>query len=221
MALSLSLSSAQSNDAVTWTLTDTAGTYHAVDNTDGWGAPNEVVTNIVAEATTTVGKRHLTLDLTVTDKNGDATTYDQINLYDHNGSAFTDTGDLVFEFNPDDFEESSTAMGAATDKFDDGVYVVTYTLAQADDGTVLHTLTDGFVIDGDVKIDLYNALRNVPTSYDNNENNESRDIMEALLAKSYYDGIHSYTTPESDTEEISNMLYTLDSILSDGSKYQW
>lgn len=221
MALSLSLSSSQSNDAVTWTLTDTAGTYHAVDNTDGWGAPNEAVTDIVGAATTTVGKRHLTIDVIVTDKNGDSTTYDQINLYDHNGGAFADAGDLVFAFTPADFEESSTAMGAATDKFDDGVYVVTYKLAQANDSTVLHTLTEGFVIDGDVKIDLYNALRNVPTSYDNEENDESRDIMEALLAKSYYDAIHAYTEPETYTEEIANMLYELDKILSDGSKYTW
>lgn len=220
MALSLSLSSSQSNDAVTWTLTDTAGAY-AADNTDGWGAPNEAVTDIVASTTTTDGKTHLTLDVNVIDKNGTSTIYDQINLYDHNGGAFSDVGDLVFEFNPDDFVSGGTAMGASTDKFDDGVYVFVYGLAQANDGTNLHLLTGGFIIDGDLKVDLFNALRNVPTLYDDDSNMRSKEIMEALLAKSYWNAIHAYDNPETYTEEIANMMYELDKMLTDSSKYTW
>lgn len=223
MALELSLGKSQSNDAITLTLTDTAGTYHAADNPTGWGGGTYEVANIVASTdTTTSSKYHLLLDLTVTDKNGDSTSYDQINLYDHNGGSFTDTGDLTWDFTPADFDVSGTSMGAATDKLDDGVYVFIYQLVlNSNHSTVYATLTEGFIVDGDVKIELYDMLRQVPDDYDNEALDKSKDILDALVAKSYYDGILAYSIPESNTTRISTMLYTLDKMISDGSKYTW
>ena len=94
--VALDLTYAQSNDAETLTLTDAAGTYHVVDNPDGWGDSPELVTNIVATTdVTTASKYHLVLDIVVTDKNGTETTYSNIDCYAVAGP-FTDASDLIF-----------------------------------------------------------------------------------------------------------------------------
>jgi len=222
MALDLGLSYAQSNNAVTLTLTDSTGVYADPSNLGGWGAPNELVTNIVASTdTTTASKYHLLLDVIVTDKNGTETVYDQINLYDHAGGAFADTGDLVWEFNAADFIESSTAMGLSSARLDDGVYNISYTLV---DNVAPNAQVDGIeqnvLIDGDVRADVYDKLRLVPNDYLNENNDKSSDIMEALLAYTYLQG----TTASADTsqvEELYTQLYTLDKLVSDGSNYTW
>jgi len=49
MAVSLSLASPlQSNDAAIIRLQDDTGVYDAVDNTGGWGTPNEELTDIIS-----------------------------------------------------------------------------------------------------------------------------------------------------------------------------
>lgn len=230
MALELSLTHSQSNDAVTLTVTDNAGTYNAGNNPEGWGAPNPVVTNIVVSTDVLNGgsEYHLLLDIVATDKSGTSTTYDTINLYDHalvldpTFTGFGSVNDLTWTFNPSHFDVSGTAMGASTDKIDDGVYVLTYQLVDNDShSTVTATWTDGWIIDGDVQYDVYNKLRQVPVDYENENNDKSYDIMEALLAYSYFSAINAHTTPESYTEEISTMIYTLDKMVSNGSIYTW
>lgn len=230
MALVLDLEYSQSNDATTLTITDIAGTYHAVDNTDGWnnagdlannpGADQIVIsTDVVAGAVLT--EYHLLLDITVTDKGGVETIYDTINLYDHNGGAFTDADDLTWDFTPASFIESSTAMGLATDKLDDGIYELTYQIVENDSHTtVLATFSEDVLVDGDVRIDVYNKLRQVTTDYENEENDTSRDTMEALFAYSYLQAIEA-SSAVAMTEELINMLYTLDKLVSDGSHYTW
>ena len=216
----------QSNDATTLTITDVAGTYHAVDNTDGWGdagEPKEDVTTIVAAADIVNAgtETHLLLDVVVTDKNGTETTYDQINLYDQNGGAFVDAGDLTWDITPADLEESGSAMGAATDKLDDGIYAITYQLVDNDDhDVVVQTFSEDVLVDGDVRIDVYNKLRQIPVDYDYEANDTSRDVMEALLAYSYLQAIEA-SSAVAMTEELITMLYTLDKLVSDGSHYTW
>lgn len=223
MALILDLSYSQSNDGTTLTLTDSAGEY-TVNNVNGWGSPNdEEYTLIVASgdsASYVPDKYHLTLDVTVTDKDGVETTYDQINLYNHRGSAFAAATDLTWDFTPADFIESSTAMGAATDKLDDGTYAIIYKLAYNDDAAVQSSVTESILIDGDVRYDVYNKLRQVPVDYDNENIDKSKDVMEALMGYCYLTAINAGGAVAM-TEEISTQLYTLDKLLSDGSKYSW
>jgi len=224
MALALDLTYLQSNDATTLTLTDNAGTYHAVDNSDGWGTPNPETTDIVI-STDVINdggvQTHLILDVAVTDKNDLTTSYDTINLYDQNGGGFADASELTWDLTPADFVESSTAMGAATDKLTDGVYSLTYQLVDNDDhGVVQATFSEDILVDGDVRIDVYNKLRQVPVDYDNEENDTSREVMEALLDYCYLMSTVASSSVAM-TEELTHMLYTLDKLVSDGSHYTW
>ena len=102
MALPLSLSNSQSNDAVTLTLTD-----NSEDTT--WGAPGSPdVTDIVisTDVINAGTEYHLLLDVTVTDKSGTETEYDTINLWDHakvldsGFTGFAAVSNLTWTFNP-------------------------------------------------------------------------------------------------------------------------
>ena len=223
MALNLDLSYSQANNAVTLTITDSAGEY-TVNNTDGWTAPNLTYTDIVtsADVTNSGTETHLILDVAVTDKNGTETTYDTINLWNHDGTGpFAAASELTWDFTPADFVSSGTAMGAATDKLDDGIYVISYKLVDCDDHlTIQDSVIESIKIDGDVRIDTYNKLRQVPTDYDCEDNDKSRDIMEALLCDVYLRSIGASGTV-SKTDELVTMLYTLDKLVSDGSHYTW
>ena len=229
MALDLSLSYSQSNDATTLTITDSTGTYDVADNIDGWGDPNPRASFVMANdivISTDVSiyspvKYHLTLDITVTDKDGTETTYDSINLFDHNGAAFTTVDDLTWDITAADLVDSGTAMGLSTDKLDDGVYAILYTLLVNDPtAVIIDTVSESILVDGDVRIDVYTKLRQISVDYDNEDNDKSKDIMEALLAYSYLQSIEASASVAM-TEEISTMLYSLDKLVSDGSNYIW
>jgi hypothetical protein len=223
MALVLDLEYSQSNDATTLTLTDTAGTYVVTDNEDGWGTPNEETTDIVisTDIINAGSETHLLLDATVTDKNGVEIIYDQINLYDQNGGGFADASELTWDLTSVDFVVSGLAMGEATDKLDDGVYALIYQLVDNDDhSNVIATFSEDIIVDGDVRIDVYNKLRQIPVSYDYEAVDTSREVMEALLAYSYLQAVEASASVAM-TEELINMLYTVDKLVSDGSHYTW
>lgn len=221
MALGLSLSISQSNDATYLTVTDDTGVYDAVTNDTGWGAPNEVVTDIVADTTTTALKIHLLLDIIVTDKNGDSTTYDTINLYDHDTTGpFADVTDLTWVINASDLVSSSTAMGLSTDRLTDGVWDITYTAQDANTGVAIDTYSVSNLIDGNIRADVYDALREITRQYDDNINDESKEIMESLLKYAFLQSINAAASV-SEQDELVNMLWTLDKLNSDGSKYAW
>lgn len=221
MALGLSLSISQSNDATYLTVTDNTGVYDAVTNDTGWGAPNEVVTDIVASTTTTALKLHALLDITVTDKEGDSTTYDQINLYDHDSSGpFADVTDLTWTIDAADLIASSTAMGLSTDRLTDGIYEITYTVQDANTAVAVDTYSVTILVDGDVRADVYDALREITRQYDDEINDESREIMDTLLKYSYLNAINAAASV-SESDELVNMLWTLNKLNSDGSKYSW
>ncbi len=76
------------------------------------------------------------------------------------------------------------------------------------------------MIDGDVRIDTYNKLRQVPVDYDYEAVDLSREVMEALLAYTYLQAMEA-SSAVSMKEELINMLYTLDKLVSDGSHYTW
>ena len=222
MALNLDLTYAQSNDAVTLTITDSSGTYSA-DNTTGWGTPNTPeTTDIVGSSTVETSEFHLKLTVTVTDKNGTETKYDTIYLYDHDaGSGFATPAALTWDFNAADFESGGDAMGEATDKLVDGIYAITYELKSNNSPyTAQDSVIESTIVDGDVRIAVYDKLRQVPTDYDCEDNDRSRDIMEALLAYCYLQSIEA-SASVSNTSELVTMLYTLDKMVSDGSHYTW
>jgi hypothetical protein len=207
------------------TLTDSTGEYDASTNPTGWDLTgndvNPDVADIVGSTTTTALKYHLKLDVIVTDKNGLETTYDTIDLYDHNGTAFSDTDDLTWQFNASDFVESSTAMGVASAKLTDGIYNITYSLVDAPTDLVIEdSIEQSITIDGDVRLDVYNKLRQVSKDYENENNDKSRDHMEALLSYTYLQGLLA-STDTSQIEELYTQLYTLDKLVSDGSNYTW
>ena len=159
----------------------------------------------------------------VLDKNDVTTTYDTIDLYDLNGAAFSDVTDLSWSVYADDLTIDSEAMGESTDRLIDGVWTITYTLQDADDaeatGTVA-TYEAEVLVDGDVRADVYDALREIPKQYDDNINDHIDDIMEALLKASYLRAINA-SASVSEKDSIINMLWTLDKLNSDGSKYDW
>jgi len=174
MALELDLIYLQSNDATILQLTDDTGIYDVVTNPTGWGAPNPVVTDIVASTDVTPNKYHLLLDVSVTDSSSTTIVYDQINLYDHDSTGpFADVGDLIWEFDAADFVFSGTPMGTDEDELTNGIYELTYTLVDADDhDTIQNEFIESILIDGDVRIKVYNSLRNISEYYDDIEETE-------------------------------------------------
>jgi len=222
MALTLDLLYSQSNDAKTLTVTDNAGTYNNPDNLTGWGAPNEDPADIVvATDVATASSYHLFFQATVTNKYNVTTIYEDIDLFAKNAGAFVDASDLTWDLDASDFELSGVAMGTSSELLDDGVYDITYTLK--DNTTpfaVVATLNEKIIVDGDVRIDVYNKLRNIPDEYANENIDTSREVMEALLAYSYLQAIEG-SAAVCLTEDLVNMLYTLDKLVSDGSHYTW
>ena len=221
MALELSLSVVQSNDATYLTITDDTGAYSVTTNPTGWGSPNEEVTDVVVSTDDTAGKHHLLLDITVTDKDGTETEYDTINLYDHDSTgSFAVVGDLTWIIDAADLVDGSTAMGTATDLLTDGVYEITYTLQDANTAVAVDTYEETVLINGGVRIETYDALREISRQYDDEVNNNFREINETLLKYSYLQAMDAADTT-SQQDEIINMLWTLDKLNSDGSKYSW
>ena len=227
MALDLSISFAEANDNKSITITDTTGTYQSPDNETGWGSPNIDVGDIVIDSDETNGKYHLLLTITITDSTGTATEYDEINLRDHNGAAFSDATDLVFEINASHLLVTGTALGTNEDELPDGLYAIDYRIVDADynDETNGITTADNYIVDttylvyGVVKADVYDKLRQIPTDY-MCENCSSRDIMEAIFMYGYLKGIETsaYVAKQ---EELIVMLATLESIVRDGSTIIW
>jgi hypothetical protein len=213
MALELTLTYLEQNDNLALQLTDTAGTYHAVDNTTGWGSPNEAVTDIVASSdTTTASKYHLLLDVTYTGSDATSTVYTQLNLYDVNGGAFADAGDLVFLLDASDFVSSGTAMGTAEDVIPDGKYDFVYQLvSNSNHATVAATMSESILIDGVVRVKIYDQLRQIPTIYDSTElfvplyHHQFRDILVSLLKKGMFDGMLSNVS-DARSDEVLDTL---------------
>lgn len=210
MALVLDFSVLERNDNKLLTITDTAGTYHAVDNPTGWGAPNLTVPGI----TDIAGAQSLTLDITITTSDGTQTVYDTIDC--HSLMAHhVDVTDLVFALDCSDLIDSvgGTALGTADDEFPDGIYSIVYT---SDGAATAHTNVE--IIYGKVKNATYELLRQMNTSYEY-ESYIDDDAILAIFAKTYLDAI---LTNDPITRETSVLgeLYTLERLLINESTYE-
>ena len=232
MALDLSFSITERNDNKLITLTDNTGTYHAVDNADGWGDPNPAAgfawaDIVVSTDVTGPSQFHLILDLTITTSDNTSTTYDTINLRDHNGSDFTAASDLVFEFDCSDFEEIGIVLGTSSDEFPDGIYSFDYRIVDNDDHTLTNgvTTTSGYyevvetLIEGRVRNAVYELLRDLTTVY-NCKDCCTDTVMDAIFARAYLDAIYS-SAYVSKTEELLNQLAVLQRMVTDGTDYTW
>ena len=112
-------------------------------------------------------------------------------------------------------------MGATTDKLDDGIYAIEYKLVyNHDHTTAIDTLSESIKVDGDVRFDVYNQLRQVSTDYDCEYNDRSKEHMDALMSYTYLQSIEA-SSSVSETENLISQLYILDKMVSDGSKYTW
>jgi len=227
MALQLKLNYAQSNDATYITLTDAVGDYNDPNNLTGWGGVNEGYEDIVVSTDiTTASSYHLLLDVSVLDSTGTTTEYDTINLYDlanTNGTVipFASYVDLYWRISPASLTSGGVAMGTSMDRMIDGVYNITYKLvSNSDHSDIIASESQSIFIDGSVRIDVYRALREISRQYDNELNDESREIMESLLKYSYLLAMNASATV-SNYSTLVNMLYTLQKLNRDGSRYTW
>jgi hypothetical protein len=198
MALALSLSYSERNDNRLLTLTDTTTNW----NVDG----NIAVTGIIS----------LTLDVTIVTSDNTETVYDQIDLYDIHGG-FTLSTDLVFPIDCSMLEDSGTALGAATDELPDGVYTFTYIVNEG--GVAETSYTEDILVEGKVRVAVYELLRTLPTTYSCTEC-KTKEIMDAIFCYGLLNSMESagYVAKN---EELITQLYTLERLVTNGSSYTW
>lgn len=212
MALKLSFTVVERNDNLLLTITDTAGTYHVVDNPDGWGAPNLAVTDIVASG----GLHTLELDIIFTASDGTITTYDTIDLFTL-FNPFADAGDLIFPLTCAMLKVSGTAIGTPADEFLDGIYNVTYV---ADDGLAGEVNeVSAILLDGKVQNAVYELLRTVPTKYECGGPHE-KEVLDIIFMRTYLDSMRA-SAAVSRTDSIVGQLNVLERLVTNVSNYTW
>lgn len=211
MALSnLSLSYTQRNDNTALILKDDTGT----DDSTDWGVGGNVNYTDLDGST-----YDLLLDITITTSDETSTTYDQIDLYDEFGS-FSNYEDLEFTITADMLKESGSSSFSSGDELPDGVWEITYTVTNAGAALADVTLNQSILIDGVVRNDVYDMLRQIPHVYELQGDPDIRDVREAMFAYSYLKGMQS-SAYISDSEELLTQLNTLENILRNGSNNTW
>lgn len=217
MALDLALTYEQSNDAKRVILTDDTGDYSGT-NAGGWGTPNPATSEVVVTTDTTVGRYHLTLTPTVTISNGTETTYDVIDLRDTFSSEFTKTSGMTYELTPAMLISGGNSMGTATDTFVDGVYKFIYKLTDANTGTITDSVEYNFLVDGNVRIALYEEIAVIPEVYNcqifNGDDQDYRTIVNTNFKYTYFQGMLSNPDISEKDDKIA-ILNTLERLLDD------
>lgn len=213
MALVLSYTVTERNDNKLLTITDTAGTYHAVDNPTGWGVPTwSAPTDITA-----IGGGHpLELDIIITESDGTITTCDPIDLFALFGP-FADAGDFIFPLTMAMLKVSTVALGTATDEFPDGIYDITY-IVDRGLGKEVSVNTDQ-LIDGQVQNAVYELLRTVPTMYECGTCHE-KETLDILFMRMYLDSVRA-SAVVSRSSSILSQLTVLERLVTNVSNYTW
>lgn len=218
MAVALALTYSQSNDAKTLLLTDNTGAYDAVTNTGGWGAPNQVTSDVVLSSATTVDKYWLTLDVTYTNSSDESTVYDTIDLYDEFTSEFSKSYGMEFELTMAHLLESGVAAGTATDVFPDGIYDVVYTITEADTDLLVYIKDYELLIYGNIQIAVFDMVcENISTVYKqklfNADERDWQELLEAEFIHAYYNGLIASADDAQRSKKIE-MLYFLEQKLN-------
>lgn len=215
MAFTLSYSVVERNDNKLLTLTDTSGTYHVVDNPTGWGAPNPVVTAIVA----TGGAHTLELDIIYTASDGTSITYDEIDLFTEfaPGGGFATVADLVFPLTMAHLKVSGVAAGTSSDEFPDGIYEFTYIYDQGLGSEETTTSTE--LIDGQVQNAVYELLRGLPDNYESGICDE-KSTLDVIFANTYLESMRK-TALTGREDSVLGQLGVLERLVTNVSNYIW
>jgi len=157
----------------------------------------------------------VTLAVTVTDKNNVSTSKGTINLLTEFGP-FVDQGDMVYTIDADLLSDPIDSL------LTDGLYTLVYTItSQIGIGDVrTDTLNVTILVYGQVKVAVYEKLRQIPTYYMCNDARALSRISEADLCGAYLSGIEN-SAYIAKTEELLNMLVELDSMVLNGSNITW
>ena len=202
MAVTLDLSYSERNDNCLLTLADISADWADGGNID--------VTDITAA----------TLDIVITTADGTETTYDQIDLVDEFGDGvapeFNDQDALVFELDCSLLLVSGVAIGDSDDELPDGIWEFTYAINA---GVGATTLVESVLIDGQVRVGVYDMLRILPTIY-NCKDCKTKEVLDAIYAYGCLNVMQS-DAYVAKTEELLSLLYTLERIVTNGSNYTW
>lgn len=197
MAIVLALDYTERNDNKLLTLSDIS---------TGWSTPAG------GDITT------LSLTVSITTSDNVVVDYDLINLVTKNNIVSgTTQAELLFTIDAADLKVSGVPLGANTDVLPDGIYEFKYVL---DSGLGTAVALDEFVLmEGNVRNNVYQALRTIPVLYNCNEC-KSKEIMDAIFAYGYLNSIRAggYVAK---TEELLSQLYVLERLLNYGSSYTW
>lgn len=221
--------------ATTTTTTVTAGVMYeiAVAGTYNFialgAANNNVGTRFVANANATInlgGSVYevtpaiseivgLTLKIVITDKNSVVTDKGTINLITEFGPIVTQN-DMVYTID-------ATLLGdPANTLLVDGLYSLTYTITSRIGAGLdrVDVLDVTILVYGQVKVAVYQKLRQIPTWYMCHDGRAKDQISEADLCGAYLTGIEN-SAYIAKTEELIAMLVQLDSIVRNGSNITW
>lgn len=203
MSVRLKLSFSESNDAKTVRFTDQTGEY-ASGNLTGWGTPNELVSDIVEVSTTTNGKYHLYLNITIKDSAGIDTIYPSIDLYTEFTSQFASTSGMIFDIQSDHLGLDSDS------ELPDGMWTVEYVLTTADTEIEINSITYQTIVDGTVAKKVANALLTAVYGIERGINEENwGDMKRAIVKSTYLQGLRAYPSISKFVRKL-NILRTLE-----------
>ena len=201
MALTPKLSYEERNDNCLLTITDATGIYNAETNPGGWGTPNPDPVDVTV----------FDLDIIITISDGTETTYDTIDLHALHGHATIEA--LVWEIDASMLKVDGTAMGTTATELPDGIWNITYTI-----NTTVGAPED-ILIDGRVRVGVYELLRVIPTIY-NCDECKSKTVLDAIYCYGCLNVLRS-NAYIAKTEELLDLLYVLERLITNGSNYTW
>ena len=166
------------------------------------------VTPTIAEITAA------TLDTTITGVDNTATIKTQVDLFTEFGGAWTNQSEMVYTI-------TSQLLGDGTDDLLlDGLYELDYAITYLPVGSSAsktETLNVTILVYGQVKVAVYDKLRQIPAWCNCKDNEKLHSILEADLCGAYLTGIET-SAYIAKTEELINMLIVLDDMVKNGSK---
>ena len=195
MGLTLALSYEEQNDNKLLTLTDTTADWDVGENI--------AVTEITS----------LTLDITITTSDGTEVVYDQLDLYTLGDGPFVTQSELTWDIDVSMLEVDGVALGTSDDELPDGIWKFTYV------ANVTNTLQESVLLDGRVRAAVYELLRVLPTIY-NCQDCKSKQVLDAIYSYALLNVMQS-DAYIAKTEELLDVLYTLERIITNGSNYTW
>jgi len=210
MAISLSLGTVvQSNDCTTLKIIDNTGEY-SVDNTGGWGAPNDALSTLDG------ANNILTVTITIADANGTETTYDAIDFYEYLGATPSTVDDLLMYVTPNLLVSEGVALGTSTDPLPDGWYTIVYDLSDVSTEESISSYTVQCLVEGTVRNKIYYLMRTLPTDvYLNTPNrinvHDWEELTFPLYVLSLYEAMTAYVVTTRKAEILST-LYVIENL---------